>query len=120
MPVTPKYRGSTKYMLVYAALINAAHTRTTVSYKEVATLLGIHQAGHHMAREVGIVLGEISDEEHQQGRPMLSAIAISTEGRPSDGFFGLAADLGRLENESPEGKRQFWAAEKQAVYTTWQ
>jgi hypothetical protein len=32
----------------------------------------------------------------------------------------LAADLGRLENESPEGKRQFWEAEKQAIYMTWQ
>jgi hypothetical protein len=120
MPITSKYRGSTKYMLVYAALINAAHTHTTVSYKEVAALLGIHQAGNHMAREVGAVLGEISEEEHRHDRPLLSAIAINAEGRPSDGLFGWAAELGRLENDSPAGKRQFWEAEKQAVYTTWQ
>jgi hypothetical protein len=115
MPSTPKYRGSVPYMLVYAA-----HTGTTVFYEDIAALLGIQQPGSHMAVETGRVLGEISEAEHEAGRPMLSAVAGGVSGQPGEGFFGLAQELGRLPNESKEAKRQFWEAEKQAVYGTWQ
>ena len=119
MPVTPKYRGSTKYLLVYAALINAAHTRTTVSYKQIAALMGLPPSGNYMSHETGVLLGEISEEEHGHGRPMLSALAIRADGMPGGGFFGLARDLGLLRDESAAGERQFWEAHKQALYDTW-
>jgi hypothetical protein len=58
-----KYRGSKEFLLVYTRLIVAAQHRGLVSYKEVARILGIDEPGHHMARKVGQVLGEISEDE---------------------------------------------------------
>ncbi|HET8580346.1 MAG TPA: hypothetical protein VFL31_05045, partial [Nitrospiraceae bacterium] len=69
--VGTKYRGTREYYLTFCALVNAAQHRGVVSYSRVAGILGIVQPGHHMAREVGQILGEISEDEHRNGRPML-------------------------------------------------
>jgi len=49
-----------------------------------------------MGKEVGHILAEISEDEAQNGRPMLSAIAVNSTGVPSFGFFDLAKRLGAL------------------------
>ena len=114
-----KYQGTKEFFLVYAKLITAAQYRGTVNYRQVAKILGIDQAGNHMAREVGQVLGEISEAEHAVGRPMLSALAISSKGFPSEGFFNLARDLGKFSSDAPEEEKAFWKEEKESVYETW-
>jgi len=46
----------------------------------------------HIARgkQIGQVLGEISESEHDQGRPFLSAIVVNKGTLiPSDGFWGV-------------------------------
>ena len=73
-----------------------------------------------MAREVGRVLGEISAGEVRDGRPMLSALVVNASGLPGRGFFSLALSLGKLEDDSPEGRRRFWDKEIAAVYAAWQ
>ena len=75
--------------------------------------------GNHMGKETGHILGEISEDEVSQNRPMLSAVAVGTSGHPGEGFYGLAKDLGKLRNDSPEKRRQFWENEKKAIYLTW-
>jgi hypothetical protein len=116
--VGDKYRGTQEYQLVYCKLLAAAQRGDEVVYGEVAEILGIPTTGHHMAREVGQVLGEISEDEHHAGRPMLSAIAVSvTKGFPGEGFFDLARRLGRLTTTADE--LAFWRAEEQKVYDTW-
>ena len=115
-----KYRGSTQFLKVYAKLIEAAQGGGVVTYKQVARILGITEAGHHMAREVGQVLGEISEDEHGHGRPMLSALAVSEAGMPGPGFWTLARRLGKTVGDGTTTEVQFWAAEQAAVYTTWQ
>lgn len=112
-----QYRGTREFLLVYCALIRAVRQRRLLYYKEVAERLGIHQAGHHMARQVGQVLGEISEDEHKTGRPMLSAIAVSEAGFPGDGFFKLARRLGKLTDAQAE--QEFLKAERESVYATW-
>ncbi len=77
------------------------------------------QASHHMAREVGQVLGEISQAEHTAGRPMLSALAIAPKGYPSEGFFTLARNLGKYSGRTPDEERLFWEQERERVYETW-
>lgn len=54
-----------------------------------------------MGREVGYILGEISEDEHVAGRPMLSALALSKAGKAGPGFFGLARALGALNSDHP-------------------
>jgi len=72
-----------------------------------------------MGSEIGHLVGEISEDEHAHGRPMLSAIVVSVKGRPGPGFFALAIELGELNDDSEEGKEAFWLKTRDALYKTW-
>ena len=115
----PKYRGTKEYLLVYAELINAARCRGTVTYQEVAEIMGLPLSGSHMGAETGYMLGEISAEEVSHGRPMLSAIAVNTRGVPGPGFIPWAERLGRYKGSSKESEKKFWKEEEEAIYETW-
>ena len=114
-----KYRGSIIYQLVKSELITAARYRGTVTYQEIAKLMGLPLSGNYMGLEVGRILGEVSEDESLQGRPLLSAVAVGTSGEPGEGFYVLARELGKLNDDSAEGKRRFWQREKAKVYKTW-
>jgi hypothetical protein len=121
MPVvSDKYRGTLEYFNVHSELVTAAQYQGVVTYVEVARILGIRQLGHHMAREVGQILGEISEDEVLRGRPMLSALAVGGAGMPSKPFFDLASQLGLLQDDSLTGQKRFWNRVRTAVYQTWQ
>lgn len=114
-----KYRGTVAYQLVYAELVAAARYRGVTTYQAIAQLIGLPLKGAHMGAELGHVLGEISEDELKQGRPMLSAIAVGVDGVPGSGFFVWARQLGRLASDRPEDELPFWVEEKEAVYETW-
>ena len=121
MPVVPdKYRGSKEYLLVYCELIKAARYKGTTTYQAIAEMMGLPLRGSYMGSEVGKILGEISEDELNQGRPMLSAIAVGVRGLPGPGFFSLAREFAKLQDDSKEGEHRFWEKEKAAVYATWQ
>src|SRR5690606_16340339 len=109
--------GSTTYFVVYAELIQAARYRGLTTYQKIAQLMGLPLSGSHMGRQVGQVLDEISKDEVQHGRPMLSAVAVGVSGRPGPGFAALARRLGRLADNADE--RVFWEQECRRVYDTW-
>lgn len=118
--VASKYRGRREYQLVYCKLLSAAQNGAEVPYMDVARILGITSPGNHMAREVGQVLGEISEDEHVAGRPMLSAVAVARDGYAGEGFYTLARTLGLLAAAStPADEIAFWMAEKRKVYEFW-
>lgn len=114
-----KYRGTTTYFRVYAALVHAAESRGVVTYQEIAQIMGLPLSGSHMGREVGNIIGVISEDEVALGRPMLSAIVVGVNGKPGDGFYGWARDLGRFEGEGKEAQERFWQQEREAVYEAW-
>lgn len=114
-----KYIGTKEFHLVYAELLRAARYRGVITYQDVAQIMSLPLAGSHMGRETGHLLGEISKAEVNSGRPMLSAIAVNTEGKPGPGFYGLADELGRLKDDSNEAQRRFWENERERVYETW-
>jgi hypothetical protein len=114
-----KYRGTKEYHFVYCKLLTAAQQSMEISYKEVADILGIHTPGNHMAREVGEILGEISEDEHNAGRPLLSALAVGVNNIPGEGFFNLARRLGKLTATGKIETTQFWRDEQRHVYETW-
>jgi hypothetical protein len=74
-----------------------------------------------MQREVGTILGEISEDEVNQGRPMLSAVVVSVNSHlPGKGFYGLAQALGLLDNDcGDEEKLRFWRSHLEEVYREW-
>ena len=114
-----KYRGTKEFLQVYCELIQTARYRGVVYYKRIAHLIGIDDPGHHMAREVGQVRGEISEDEHHAGRPMLSAVAVGSEDYPGEGFFALGRDLGLLDSEDESEKQRFWEQQRDRAYDTW-
>ena len=116
---TCKYQGQKIYHFVYHELVMAARYRGLVTYQEIAKLMGLLLTGGHMAREVGQILGEISQDEIANGRTMLSAIVVGVSGEPGDGFYNLAKELGRLHSDTKEARLLFWEQEKQAVYDAW-
>jgi hypothetical protein len=67
--VSDKYRGTPIYFLVYCELLTAARYRGTVTYQEIAQIMGLPLRGSHMGKEVGHLLGEIAEDEHCQNRP---------------------------------------------------
>lgn len=115
-----KYRGTKEFLLVYMELIITAQHRGTTTYPDLAALMGLPLQGNHMQKQVGIMLGEISEDEVRQGRPMLSAVVIGVKsGEPGPGFFTLATQLGLLKEESKDARDRFWENQLQAVYSTW-
>ena len=114
---TKKYCGTVEYVRVLAELVKAAEHSGLTTYQDVALLMGLPLQGSHMGKEVGRMLGEISEEELAAGRPMLSAVCVSAGGVPGPGLYGLAQDLGRLEEGGDEAA--FWRNELDAVYKTW-
>jgi hypothetical protein len=117
--IPDKYRGTQTYSLVYCRLLNAARKKEGVSYEEIGQIMGLEpQVG--MAREIGRLLGEINEDEHNNGRPMLSAVAVEPTTRmPGEGFFQFAKQLNKFDGETDEDKREFWRDEIQRVYEIW-
>jgi hypothetical protein len=113
---------SKAWIRVYALLTQAAQFRGLVTYGQVAELMGLlpcrEQHGpenrHHAGinRRLGLPCG----------RPMLSAVAVSSTNRqPGPGFFGIAEDQGRIKKvASAAEKRAFWEAEPDRVYEEWE
>lgn len=78
-------------------LAKKARRGQTVSYTELnnALKLGLQFDLSCDRGELGHLLGEISSDEHEQGRPMLSSIALFKNASiPGQGFFDLAEFLG--------------------------
>ncbi len=115
--VKNRYRGTTKYVHVLAELVRAAQYRGVTTYQDIAVIIGLPQSGQHMGAEIGHILGEISEDEVQAGRPMLSAVAVNVSGKAGPGFFGLAKDLKRMSGS--EDENAFWNRELEAVYEAW-
>jgi hypothetical protein len=115
--INEKYRGSTLYFHVFSELVHAAQYRGLTTYQDVAVIMGLPPTGSHMGREVGYLLGEISEDETVAKRPMLSSVAVDVRGRVGEGFFALARDLERLAPD--ENEQEFLVREREATYQAW-
>jgi hypothetical protein len=118
--VPDKYRGKKAYGLTFAALVTAAHTRSLCTYTGIAELASLPTTYPQMQKEVGQLLGEISEDEHNAGRPMLSAIVVDkNDGQTGEGFFTLARKLSLLKTDSRSAAIEFLNKEKTAVFEFW-
>ena len=117
MVVDDKYRGTTVYFHVLAELVRAAQYLGLTTYQDIAVIMGLPTTGSHMGKEVGYILGEISEDEVNAGRPMLSAVAVGVSGKAGPGFFALARSLKKFS--AKETETASWETERNAAYDAW-
>jgi len=120
MFVEHKYLGTPEYDLACNRLKSLAQERGSLTgYDLIFEILKL-TPGNHTAKEAGQLLGEISEQMHLAGKPMLSALVINRQqGLPGSGFFELAIHLGKLPaNATDQDKKTFWKKELAAVYAT--
>ncbi len=72
-----------------------------------------------MSKRTGNLLGTVSQNEVNQHRPMLSALAVTVAGKPGEGFFSFARQLGLLKSEDPQQETAFWEELKKQIYEIW-
>ena len=117
-----KYLGTPEYSVACEQLKALAQRRGgPIGYGLIFRIMKL-TPGNHAAKEAGHMLGEISEQMHLAGKPMLSALVINQQlGTPGRGFFELAVHLGKLPaGTSDQDKITFWKKELAAVYaTTW-
>lgn len=105
---------------IYERLKSAARAETTVRYAEIAHMAGLTTDTQPERNELGRILGSISQQEHSQGRPLLSVVVVSaTDGVASRGFFNLARDLGLLSSTGEMDELTFFANELKATFAYW-
>lgn len=95
-------------------ILKFARQGKTCSYKMIADELGVSWEQAHW-RLPGI-LGEVSEMEHAQGRPLLTAIVVSQEGKCGSGFFEMARRNGAVIT----GEARFQDEGQQRVFAYWQ
>ncbi|MDL1917533.1 hypothetical protein FBR00_16475 [Anaerolineae bacterium CFX4] len=108
-----------EYHLIYGALIAAARHRGTVTYQELAQTVGLPVTGNYMGRQIGELLGAVSQNEVINGRPMLSAVAVTSSGSAGGGFFTLARELGLLNSSHEADERKFLEDQQRKCYAIW-
>ena len=98
------------------AMTEVARQRLTMSYTElVRRIKSLHLAPHD--HRLAHMLGEISTDEDNAGRGLLTVVVVHQGGdmRPGPGFFELARSRGR---DTPDRVR-CWLAELERVYAAW-
>lgn len=101
---------------IRAILVRKAKERAMIPYSDLVAQV---RAVNFNAFDVRLfsILGQLSTDEHQQGRPLLSVLVVHKTGdmQPGDGFFELAESLGRDTSNLLEA----WIAEVRQVYQYW-
>jgi hypothetical protein len=97
-------------------LIATARKRAMITYSDL-----VAQAStvtfNAFDQKLFAILGQISVEEHEDGRPLLSVLVVHKHGdmKPGEGFFELAEALGRNTSDVLKA----WITEVQKVYQHW-
>ncbi|MCD4671794.1 MAG: hypothetical protein K8R77_03935 [Anaerolineaceae bacterium] len=114
---TTDWMNSKAYFVAYSLMINAAQHQGFTTYQEIAQAVGLPTVGSYMGKAVGDLIGAISQNEVEMGRPMLSAIVVNVDGKPGTGFIPWAQELGLFKEGDDENT--FWENECQKIYEEW-
>ena len=98
------------------AVIAVARSKSVIAYSDLVrkiTSCILEPNGAHLAH----MLGEISSEEDEEGRGLLTVVVVHKTGdlKPGPGFFRLARSRGRHIVDEEE----FWIEELHNVYDAW-
>jgi hypothetical protein len=105
------------HQAIYEELKRVAARATTVTYSEIAPLAGLSMDDPSHRDEIGRLLGEISEHEHEMNRPLLSVVVIHRDNNmPGPGFFKLAKRLGLYDGLDD---LKFFLDELKRAHTVW-
>ena len=81
--------------VLYDELIRIAKNEHLIAYSDISPLLGLSMEKENDRDEMSKLLGEIAAHEHENGRPMLTAIVVHKGGdnNPGEGFYAIAKEL---------------------------
>ena len=100
-----------------AVLAEYARRRQVIAYSDFVKRLESIKLEHRDPRLFHF-LGEISGEENDAGRGMLTALVVHKSGdmQPGPGFFELAKKLGHKTGDI----EKFWIEEVKKVFAAWE
>ena len=79
---------------IYERILNVAIRGEVTNYSDIAPLAGLNMDWPPDRVAMGNILDHISEAEHREGRPLLSAVVVRRDtDMPGDGFFDLAQHL---------------------------
>jgi hypothetical protein len=101
---------------IRSVLIDTAEKRSMIPYSE---LVGLVTSVNFKAfdQRLFAILGQLSVDEHEAGRPLLSVLVVHKTGdmQPGNGFFELAQALGRNTSDIDKA----WIEEVRKVFQHW-
>ncbi|AKH20878.1 hypothetical protein [Sedimenticola thiotaurini] len=109
-------------MILYDELVRLVRNDLLAAYSDVAPLVGLSMDVDEDREEIARLLGEIAAQEHQAGRPMLTALVVhkGSDNNPGEGFFSIAHDFGLYGGSRNQMERlTFLANQVTAVHNHW-
>ena len=104
-------------------LIEKARKEQTCYYQELsdACKLGLYMGDSpHDRAEIGRILGEVSEFEHDHDRPLLSSLVISKgDSYQGDGFYKMAENLGYGDWKSLKNDISFEMGQMKDCFEFW-
>ncbi len=105
---------------LYEKLKDVARQKQLISYSEAGSIVGLNMNRPPDRVILASLLNEICEYEVDLNRPMLAAIVVRKNSKwPSQGFYKLARQLGKLHSEEPPHEQDFLKSEQEQVYKSW-
>ncbi len=105
---------------IYEELKRVARAQSLTTFGAIAPLVGLNLNLRAHREYLALVLRAVSIEEHREGRPLLSAIVVQSQGgTPGKRFFKLAKELGLYSGCTELDELEFFSREVARVHATW-
>lgn len=108
--------------ILYDELVRLARAKALAAYSDVAPLIGLDMSEEQDRNEIARRLGDIVFHEHENGRPMLTALVVhhGNDNNPGEGFFSAAEKIGLFKGSRDPIKRlTFWSNQVTLVHNHW-
>lgn len=106
---------------IYERLKAVARAGATITYGEIAPLAHVNLDSPADRNELAAILGNISQHEHAQGRPLLSAVVVySDDSTPGKGFYTMAHELDVYHGTDQIADLTLFVNELRRVHDYWQ
>ena len=122
VPNSANFRKGGDHLRIKDVLIKVAKRKSVINYTDLLKQSGVHldMSNPHDRGVLGNLLGDISWNEVQEGRPMLSSVALHAgDFKQGGGFFDLAEELYSISLPSADAELNFGMDEMNKTHEFW-